>query len=440
MAHIIPFVGLRYNTNKIPNLASVVTPPYDIIDDHAQVRYYAEHPANVIRLELGLEFPDDDDTNNRYTRAADYMHRWIEEEILVYESSPALYFYQQEFNVQGNPVVRNGFICGLKVEEYDKGNILPHEETLSKPKEDRLRLMRATQANFSSIFGLYSDPEKTVDNVLQAAISDKPPAIELVDEVGETHRLWVITDKEVIRTVVEAMKDKKIFIADGHHRYETALEYAKEMEAKGLKGYDYVMITLVNLYDQGLIILPTHRLVKNLEGFDLEAFRVRLGTYFNVRPFGSSEQLPQFLKAMEEQGQNQHVFGMYGRNGVFYILSLKPGADVDQALPSDKSDAWKQLDVALLDNLVLDHMLGIGASQRKDQEYLTYTKDAQWAVQQVDKGLYQVAFFLNPTRVREVVDVAEARDKMPQKATYFYPKLLTGLVINHLAKNAESQP
>ncbi len=440
MAHIIPFIGLRYNTNKIPNLASVVTPPYDIIDEAAQVRYYAEHPANVIRLELGLEFPDDDENNNRYTRAAEYMNRWIEEEILVYENRPALYFYQQEFNMQGNPVVRNGFICGLKVEEYDQGNILPHEETLSKPKEDRLRLMRATQANFSSIFGLYSDPEKVIDNVLQEAISDKPPAIELADEAGETHRVWVITDPEVIRTVVEQMKDKKVFIADGHHRYETALEYAKEMEAKGLKGYDYVMITLVNLYDQGLIILPTHRLVRNLSDFDLEAFRVRLGTYFNVRPFGSSDQLPQFLRAMEEQGQNAHVFGMYGRNGVLYILSLKPDADTEKVLPSDKSDAWKQLDVALLDNLVLDHMLGIGASQRKSQEHLTYTKDAQWAVQQVDKGLYQIAFFLNPTRVREVVDVAEARDKMPQKATYFYPKLLTGLVINHLAKNAESQP
>ncbi|HHV76872.1 MAG TPA: DUF1015 domain-containing protein [Syntrophothermus lipocalidus] len=435
MANIIPFIGLRYNTNKIPNLASVVTPPYDIIDEAAQVRYYAEHPANVIRLELGLEFPNDDENNNRYTRAAEYMQRWIEEDILVYESKPALYFYQQEFNIQGNTVVRNGFICGLKVEAYDKGNILPHEETLSKPKEDRLRLLRATQANFSSIFGLYSDPEKTIDSALQAAISDTSPTSELVDEVGETHRLWVITDNETIRTVVEAIKDKKIFIADGHHRYETALEYAQEMEAKGLPGYDYVMITLVNLYDQGLIILPTHRVVKNLEGFDLEAFRVKLGSYFNVRPFGSADQLSAFLKAMEEQGEDQQVFGMYGQNGVLYILSLRPNVEIAQALPNDKSEAWKRLDVAVLDNLVLDHMLGIGASQRKNQEYLAYTKDAQWAVQQVDKGLYQVAFFLNPTRVKEVVDVAQARDKMPQKATYFYPKLLTGLVINHLAKN-----
>lgn len=438
MANIIPFIGLRYNTNKIPNLASVVTPPYDIIDETAQARYYAEHPANVIRLELGLAFPNDDENNNRYTRAAQYMQRWIEDEILVYESKPALYFYQQEFNIQGNTVVRNGFICGLKVEDYEKGNILPHEETLSKPKEDRLRLLRATQANFSSIFGLYSDPDKVIDNTLQAAINDTPPTIELFDEVGETHRLWVITDNETIRTVVEEMKEKKVFIADGHHRYETALEYAREMEAKGYHGYDYVMITLVNLYDQGLIILPTHRLVKNLEGFDLEAFRVKLSSYFNVRPFGSADRLSAFLKSMEEQGENEHVFGMYGQNGVLYILILKPNAEIAEALPSDKSDAWKRLDVAVLDNLVLDQILGIGASQRKNQENLTYTKDAQWAVEQVNKGLYQVAFFLNPTRVKEVVDVAQARDKMPQKATYFYPKLLTGLVINHLAKNVSS--
>ncbi|NLU50627.1 MAG: DUF1015 domain-containing protein [Syntrophomonadaceae bacterium] len=435
MANIVPFIGLRFNNQKINNLAAVMTPPYDIIDEAAQARYYAEHPANVIRLELGLVFPGDDENNNRYTRARKYMQRWIDEEILVYENKPAIYFYQQEFNVQGNTMIRNGFICGLKVEDYREGNVLPHEETLSKPKEDRLNLMRTTRANFSSIFGLYSDREKVIDNALLKAVEGVAPDTEIYDEAGEIHRLWVIKDEEIIRTVVEAMKDKQVFIADGHHRYETALEYAQEMKAQGLDGYDYVMITLVNLFDQGLVILPTHRVVGKLKDFDLEAFRVKLGSFFVVRPYGPAEKLSDFLKAMEEQGQAQHVFGMYGQNRVLYILSLKDETMAKDLLPEDKSDAWKQLDVAILDNLVLDRMLGIGAAQRKNQDNLVYTKDARWAVEQVEGGNYQVAFLLNPTRVSEVVDVAQARDKMPQKATYFYPKLLTGLVINPLEKN-----
>lgn len=436
MANIIPFIGLRYNNEKISNLASVMTPPYDIIDEAAQARYYAEHPANIIRLELGLIFPQDDDSSNRYTRAHQYMQRWIEDEILIYENEPALYFYQQEFTVQGVTMVRNGFICGLKVEEYEQGNILPHEETLSKPKEDRLRLLRSTRANFSSIFGLYSDAERIVDNTLLKTVEGTPPTAEVYDEAGEIHRLWVITDKNSMQTIVDAMADKKVYIADGHHRYETSLEYAREMKAQGYEGYDYVMATLVNLFDQGLIILPTHRLVGNLPGLDAEALRVKLSAFFHVRPFGSADSLPSFLKAMEEQGQNEHVFGMYGSNHVLYIVSLKKDAPIEDLLPGDKSEAWRQLDVAVLDNLILDRMLGIGSDQRKNQQNLTYTKDAKWALEQVDKGNYQLAFILNPTRVTEVIDVAQARDKMPQKATYFYPKLLTGLVINPLDRNA----
>ncbi|MCR4400209.1 MAG: DUF1015 domain-containing protein [Syntrophomonadaceae bacterium] len=440
MAEIVPFIGLRYNEQKIPNLGAVVTPPYDIIDEAAQTRYYAEHPANIIRLELGLTFLTDDEQKNRYSRAAEYLNRWIEEDILVYESQPALYLYQQEFKAHGTSLVRNGFICGLKVEDYSAGTVLPHEETLSKPKEDRLRLMRATRCNFSSIFGLYSDPSRTVDTALLKAVEDTPPEIEIYDEAGEIHRLWVITDEAVIRAVVEAMKDKQIFIADGHHRYETALEFAREMKAQGYQGYDYVMITLVNLYDQGLVILPTHRVVGNIPDFDLGALRVKLEQYFEVHVFGSVEKLPLFLKAMEEMGKTRQVFGMYGQNRILYMLTLKPEVDLSGILPEERSDAWRQLGVAVLDNLVLDHLLGIDAEKRKSQENLVYTKDASWAVERIEKGTHQVAFFLNPTRVTEVVDVAQARDKMPQKATYFYPKLLTGLVINPLERNAPAPP
>ncbi len=435
MANITPFIGLRYNNEKVNNLTAVVTPPYDIIDEKEQARYYAEHPANIIRLELGLVFPDDDESNNRYTRAHQYLERWIEDEILSYESKPALYLYQQEFKAHDTSMVRNGFICGLKVEDYAQGNILPHEETLSKPKADRLQLMRATQSNFSSIFGLYSDTENVVQKALFNAVEVTEPDIEIYDEVNEAHRIWAVTNEEAIQTIVNFMQDQQIFIADGHHRYETALEYAREMKAAGHEGYDYVMTTLVNMFDPGLVILPTHRMVGDLQDLNLQALREQLEAFFNVRPFGSKEQLPDLLAEMTKPWQEKHLFGMYDQTGHLYLLELKDAEAARNQLPTDRSDAWKGLDVAVLDNLILDHILGIGAAERREQKNVEYTKDAREALTRVDQGDHQLAFILNPTRIDEIIAVARAGDKMPQKATYFYPKLLTGLVINPLYKN-----
>lgn len=435
MANIIPFVGLRYNQEKTVNLASVVTPPYDIIDDKAQARYYAENPVNIIRLEYGLIFPDDDDKNNRYTRAKKYLDRWLDEETLVPENKPSLYIYQQEFNGPKGKLIRNGFLCGLKVEEYAEGNILPHEETLSKPKADRLKLMEATQSNFSSIYGLYSDPESIVDTALFAQVEGRAPNIEITDETGEIHRLWAIDDEKTIATVVGVIQEKKIYIADGHHRYETALEYSKQMRQAGHTGYDYVMITLVNLYDQGLVILPTHRVVGNIRNLKIDKLQAALTELFDVESFGPGTELEAFTTELCKRGKKKHVFGMYTREKILYFLTVKNMTQAKKALPGDKSDAWKKLDVALLDNLVLDKLLGIGETERKNQDNLAYTRDESWAVDRVDKNEYQLAFILNPTKVEEVVAVAQAKDKMPQKSTYFYPKLITGLVINPLFKN-----
>lgn len=437
MADIRPFVGLRYNLEKIISMASVVTPPYDIIDEKAQARYYAENPANIIRLELGLIFPDDDDKNNRYTRAKKYLDKWLEDEILVPESKPAIYVYQQEFKTGDSTMVRTGFICGLKLEDYSQGNVLPHEETLAKPKVDRLNLMHATQCNFSSVFGLYNDPERDIDNILFQAISGRPADVEFRDEVGETHRMWVITDESVIQPVVSIMKNKKVFIADGHHRYETALDYSRAMAEAGHKGYDYVMITLVNLYDEGLLILPTHRVVGNIKGLDINSFKASLETLFEVEMFEQAENIniKEFMHELRKRGKKKHVFGMYTQEKVLYFVTLKNMNQARKYLPKERSEAWKKLDVALLDNLILDQLLGIGEKERKNQDNLAYTRDESWALSRVNEGMYQVAFLLNPTRVEEVVAVAQARDKMPQKSTYFYPKLITGLVINPLFKN-----
>lgn len=432
MANIIPFRGLRYNPEKIGNIASVVTPPYDVIDETAQARYYAEHPANIIRLELGLMFPEDTNNNNRYTRAAQYLEKWMEDETLIPEAKPSLYFYQQEFEFRGEKVIRNGFVCGLKVEPYEKGNILPHEETLSKPKADRLQLMRATRSNFSSIFGLYSDEEKAVEKLFLAEIKGRLPDIDILDELGESHRIWVIDNPQAIDKISGFLASRPVYIADGHHRYETALEYSIEMKEQGNSGFDYVMTTLVNVYDEGLVVLPTHRLVANMTGFKLDAFMKKLAELFIVELFKDKDNLGSFIAELEAKGKTQNAFGMYNGKDL-YILTLKNPEQAGSLLPKDKSHAWEKLDVALLDNIILDKMLGINEQKRRSQDNLAYSRSEQWVIEQVDNRNYQLGFILNPTRVEEIVEVAEARDKMPQKSTYFYPKVITGLILNNLS-------
>lgn len=430
MAKILPFRGLRYNREKVSNLASVVTPPYDIIDETAQAHYYAEHPANIIRLELGLTFPQDSESNNRYTRARQYLDKWLEDETLQPEAAPSLYLYQQVFDYKGRQLVRNGLVCGLQVEDYSQGNILPHEETLSKPKADRMLLMQATRCNFSSIFGLYADHEKLIDQLLQETTNQRSPDIDIRDEAGEGHRIWVINDPTVITRIVELMSDKKIYIADGHHRFETALEYAGSMHEQGYTGFDYVLTTLVNLYDEGLVVFPTHRVVGNIKGLKTADFMEKLAATFEVESFPGG-QLPAFMDELEKRGRIHHTFGLYCQ-GTLYFLKLKDPLLASRKLPREKSPAWKDLDVAILDNLVLDQMLHIGEEERRNQENLAYTRSEEWLVEQIDKGQYQLGFLLNSTRVQDIVAVANARDKMPQKSTYFYPKLITGLIINNL--------
>ncbi|MDD3878782.1 MAG: DUF1015 domain-containing protein [Syntrophomonas sp.] len=431
MADIIPFRGLRYNPEKISSLASVVTPPYDIIDESAQARYYAENPANVIRLELGLIFPQDSSSTNRYTRAAQYLEKWQEDETLIAEEKAALYLYQQEFNFRGERVVRTGFVCGLKLEPYEKGNILPHEETLSKPKADRLQLMRATSSNFSSIFGLYSDEEKQGEKLLLEEVKEQAPDISIIDEAGETHKIWVIKNEAIIEQMVALLADRPVYIADGHHRYETALEYYNEIKEQGLEGYDYVMATLVNVFDEGLVVLPTHRLVGNIPGFKLDAFMNHLAGLFEIA-LHKDKNISVFMQELASNAKEHKVFGMYSGKDLF-LLDLKHPKQASKLLPDNKSAAWEKLDVALLDNIILDQMLGINEQKRRIQENLAYTRSEEWLMEQIDNRNYQLGFLLNPTRVEEIIEVAQARDKMPQKSTYFYPKLITGLIINNLS-------
>ncbi|OPX83681.1 MAG: hypothetical protein A4E53_04516 [Pelotomaculum sp. PtaB.Bin104] len=485
MATVIPFTGLRYNPEKIENMAEVVTPPYDVIDATAQERYYQRHLYNIIRLEYGKIHPEDDEINNRYSRAAADFNTWIKENILTPEAKPALYRYEQEFTAKGEKKIRSGFIGGVKLEPYENGVILPHEETLPKHKADRLELMRACKANFSPIFGLYADREKLIDLALSEAANGAPPDVSFTDETGEAHRLWVITDSEVISKVQQAMADKRIFIADGHHRYETALNYQQERQTQAAKqpdgaatavasscsatpdgtityqctrepAYNYMMMNLVNLYDPGLVVFPTHRLINNVTGLDKARLPEQLKENFNLSEHTLApdrSNLQALLKLMEEQagfgavqasmdavnGQtmgnaapHHHIFGMYTGENKFYILSLKHEESLYQIMPQGKSPAWQGLDVAALHSLIIEKHLGIGGELMAKAEHITYTREEESAIAAVDTGEFQLAFFLNPTLVEEVTEVATNGEKMPQKSTFFYPKLITGLVLNQL--------
>ncbi len=516
MAVVIPFKGLRYNPEKAVNMAEVVTPPYDVIDEAAQERYYQRHPYNIICLEYGKTYSDDTENYNRYTRAAADFETWLEQKVLVPETGPALYLYEQEYEVNGEKKVRSGLICGVRLEPYKNGVILPHEETIPKHKADRLELMRACKANFSPIFSLYADKECRVDAVLRKAVKGKPADVDFTDEDGEIHRMWVITNTEAIGRVQQAMADKRIFIADGHHRYETALNYKMEREAddKGRSGgcfpgesrsgnrtvaatsscytapggvayssyeedpaYNYVMMTLVNLYDPGLVVLPTHRLIKNVTGLDINRFIEQLNDNFKVEEYPLAPNRSNFqeaLKLMEKRGQVQlsskdtatvgesggdsfspeaqfshekisavpynsgrtaprcHVFGLYTGAGKFYLLSLKNNVDLSLIMPQDKSAAWQGLDVSVLHTLIIEKHLKICGQLRAKAEHITYTRGEEGTLDLVDSGVYQLALFLNPTLVEEVTAVAANKEKMPQKSTFFYPKLITGLVVNKL--------
>jgi len=443
MATIVPFKGLRYNPEIVENLAAVVTPPYDVIGVAAQDCYYEKHPYNIIRLEYGKTFQEDDD-NNRYTRSANYFMAWLEKKVLTPEPEPAIYLYEQEFTIEGERRIRSGYICAVQLEQYEKGIVLPHEQTLPKHKVDRLDLMRACRANFSPIFGLYSDPGAAVTGTLRDVAKGSPDA-KFTDEKGEMHRLWVVKNSEAIKGVQQLMADKQIFIADGHHRYETALNYKSERENSGISNgqpaYNFVMMTLVNLYDPGLVVLPTHRLVKNVQETYLSNFPEKLKEIFTLEEYHSlsyKEKLTNFLEELALRGRDdsgtrphRHVFGMY-ISGKLYFASLNDENQLGNLMQADKSVDWQGLDVSVLHSLILEKYLGIGEELRARDDHITYSREEEGALAAVDKGEFQIAFFLNPTLVEEVTNVAANGEKMPQKSTYFYPKLITGLVINSL--------
>ncbi|MEW6661233.1 MAG: DUF1015 domain-containing protein [Bacillota bacterium] len=433
MAKIAPFQGIRYNQEKVKNLDEVVTPPYDIINPVEQENYYQKHLFNIIRLELGKTFPTDTEKDNRYTRAANTFSQWLQEEILLQDPKPAFYLYQQEFDFTGTLLTRTGFFARVELTEYSQGIVLPHEETLPKHKADRLELMRACNANFSPIFGLYNEPEGKIVDLLKSKANLQEPDAAVKDQFGVIHKLWRVDKPEIINSVVEIFAPLQIFIADGHHRYETALQFQRELGQNHKPGANYVMMVLVNLIDPGLAVYPTHRMVKNLEDFNQDRLLEKVTPYFEIETVSlESGDINCLMSKLGETGENRHAFGLFTGETEGYLLVLRQDIQPIQFAHSGASENWANLDVSILHNIILENILGIGSKQRVNESNLTYTRSAEEAFLHVSEGQYQLAFFLNPTKISEVTTIAQAGEKMPQKSTYFYPKLITGLVINSL--------
>lgn len=438
MAELKPFKGIRYNANKFDKLGDLLCPPYDIISVSEQEAYYQKSDYNIIRIEFGKEFPDDDEISNKYTRASRYMTDWIEQNILQKDERPSVYIYQQQFRVDERLLIRTGFVALTRLEELSEGVVLAHENTLSKPKSDRMNLMRSCHANISQVYVLYEDTEKSISKLLFDYVDNNIPALNEEGINGILERLWVVSEKSVLDKLALLMSDKKLFIADGHHRYETALNYRKKAAGKndshaGNEPYNYTMMLMVDMDDPGLLILPTHRAVNGLENFRKEEFIKSAEEEFDVVFHSLSEakienRASEIQKLLDDKGAGVFVF--YDASSSQCItLKLKDFLSMKKVYPT-KHVSFQNLDVCILHKLLLERFLGIGEEQLASQKYLMYTHDVSEGLKWVESGKCQMVFFMSATSVRQVRDVSLAGEKMPQKSTYFFPKPPTGLVLN----------
>ena len=437
MADVRPFPAIRYAPGE--DLAAVVTPPYDVISPAAQARYYERSPHNIIRLELGREEPGDDELNNLYTRAATTFADWRLHGVLR-QDAPALYLYKQTFAVEGRDYTRTSLLARVRLEPWEARVILPHERTMSKPKEDRLRLMRATAANLSPLMALYDDPSGELAALLAPTRAARADAA-FVDESGEGHRLWALHDTVLAERIAAFFRARKLYIADGHHRYETCLAYRDEQAAlrkEALAPDDALNFTLMALSaieDPGLVVLPTHRLLRDLDAMHLSTLDERARRHFTIRDLGSVDPEHALAALAEETAARHAAFALVQPEDVRLLVLNDAGREAMMQLGGEyatASTAWRALDLAALHALVLDQALGITPEMVRAGEHVAYTRDAAEAVAAVRAGQANAALLVAPTPPAAVRDVARAGDRMPQKSTYFYPKLITGLTINPL--------
>ena len=443
MALVYPFRAYRYNPEIAP-FEKVLTQPYDKISPAMQEKYYAADPHNLIAIEKGRVQQDDFPQNNVYTRAAAKLNGWIKNHAVVQDAAPSFYAYTQEFTVPGTTQrrTRRGFIGAGRLEEYSAGVIFRHEHTLSGPKADRLELLRHTKTHTGQLFMLYSDPQLRIDAVIEQVEKSGNPATQVTDEYDVIHRLWLILDARQIEAIQQAMAEQKLVIADGHHRYETSLNFRNESRTRAGRSvpdaaYECSMMTFVNSKSEGLTILPTHRVVANLRDFSWSEVRRYLEPWFatEVFPFRDEKERQEAQKkflARLVEGKSHRAIGVYPKDDsgarAFYVLTLRPEADIAQILPS-ASPLQRDLDVVLLHQGILEPALGITAHAVASEANLSYEREVQSALDAVEHGLAQIAFLLNAVNVDLVMTVATAGEVMPQKSTDFFPKLLSGITM-----------
>lgn len=433
-----PFKALRYNAQVVGNVGNCIAPPYDVIDANQQEALYRKSKYNIVRVTQGKTTAGDDGQDNQYTRAAAYLTEWMQQGALKKDDKETVYGYVQDFEIDGTAFQRLTFVALGKIEDFGKA-VRPHEQIFAKPMLDRLNLKKATAARFGLVFMLYEDPQSIADEIIKKAATQEP-LVDFIDEQDVRHRLFAIEADEEIQAIVQMMGEKSCIIADGHHRYTTGLTYFRE---SGNPAAGYQMLAFTNILQKGLVVLATHRLVGGIANFDPQAFLLRLTGGFTISKFvhGSDAESKEsarqnVLAAMKAAHKlDETPLGIYMGDGTFYMAVLKDKSLMTAAAP-EKSEAWRSLDVSVLQKLVLENVLAINADKMGDPDSVQYVKDRPNAIHEmidsVDAGRKQIAFFTNPVKMQQLVKVTDAGERMPQKSTYFYPKMYTGLTIQKL--------
>jgi uncharacterized protein (DUF1015 family) len=431
MVHIAPFKGMIYNKEKLQNLDDVMSPPYDIITEQMQNELYNKNEYNFVRLILGKIFPDDTDANNRYTRAKQLFETWQHQGILVSAHAPGIYPYKIDYTINNMKKQMSGFFVLLKLDPEYK-TVKAHEKTLAKPKTDRLHLLRACHANLEPIQLMYMDENDSIRKTMDAAVDT--PLIKVHGYDGFTHQLWCLEDPTIVQSIIKELEKKTLFIADGHHRYQTSVNYAAEKQQQtGNKDptapFQYIMVVLCNMFDPGLAILPTHRLI-HMPDIDIDAVCTKLERYFTVEKKPVKDTNKDYYtvgkKIMGEIATiDKHKCALYTK-GAYYLLTLKDERVMD-AKAGDHSQTWRTLDVSILHKLILEEFFGI--TEKNLEDHVKYTRVDAEAIQAVDQGSYDFSFLMNATKIDQLKAIADASEHMPQKSTYFLPKMLSGLVM-----------
>lgn len=424
-SNIKPFKAITYNPDKIKDLTRVVCPPYDVISPGEQDYYYNLDENNFIHILLRKDVPGED----KYRHAGAIFRDWQKEAILIQDEKPAIYFYSQQFNIRGERKMRLGFIGLLRLAD-ERGSVFGHEHTRLPAKEDRLKLLKQVKANLSPIFSVFLDNKRIISRIYQKQIQDKPPFVNVTDKEKTVHKLWRIDSPEILASIEKAMSGENIFIADGHHRYEVACNHREEMKQKlqgaytGEEPFNYILSYFTNTDPRGLCILPIHRLLTLDSKFNLADFKAKLKENFDIDEIKDKTQ---FFFLMEKGGRTEHLIGMY-KDKKYFLLRLKNIKIIDKEI-KNKPKEYKSLDVCILNLLILQKILGIDA---ENKECIQFSPDADLFIREVDSKPSQVAFFLNPVRFEQIASLALKGERMPSKSTYFYPKVLSGLVINKL--------